>query len=63
MYSLNRCIQRCSLSLVVRRSHPNDQGYIIVRTPHNNTIYYDNSRTNSFVNEDRHEQIDTTHTF
>ncbi|CAF4869965.1 unnamed protein product [Rotaria sp. Silwood1] len=51
------CIQRGSLSFTARWSRRNGQGYIIVRTPLNHTIYFGNPRTKSFADEGRHEQV------
>jgi hypothetical protein len=51
------CVQKGSLSFVAQWSRQNGQGYIIVRTPLNNTIYFGNPRTNSSVDEGRHELV------
>ncbi|CAF3882669.1 unnamed protein product [Rotaria sp. Silwood1] len=51
------CVQRGSLSFTARWSRRNSQGYIIVRTPLNHTIYFGNPRTKSSADEGRHEQV------
>jgi hypothetical protein len=51
------CVQKGSLSFVAQWSRQNGQGYIIVRTPLNNTIYIDNPRTNSSVDKGQHELV------
>jgi hypothetical protein len=51
------CVQRGSFSFVAQWSRQNGQGYIIVRTPLNNTINFGNPRTNSYVDEGQHELV------
>ena len=51
------CVQRGSLSFVARWSPGKGRGYIIVRTPLNNTIYFGNPRTKSSIDEGRYEQV------
>jgi hypothetical protein len=51
------CIQRGSLSFIARWSRQNGRGYLIVRTPLNNTIYFDKSHTNSSLDNGRYEQV------
>ncbi|CAF3784813.1 unnamed protein product [Rotaria sp. Silwood1] len=51
------CVDRGSLRFVARWSRQNRQGYLIIRTPLNHTIFYDNSHTNSSADEGRHEVI------
>jgi hypothetical protein len=51
------CIKRSSLSFVARWSPRKGRGYIIVRTPLNNTIYFGNPRTKSSVDEGQQEQV------
>jgi hypothetical protein len=51
------CVQKGSLSFVAQWSRQNGQGYIIVRTPLNNTIYFGNPNNNLSVDEDRHELV------
>jgi hypothetical protein len=51
------CVQKGSLSFVAQWSRQNGQGYIIVRTPLNNIIYFNNPRTNSSVDKGQHELV------
>ena len=51
------CVQRGSLSFVARWSPRKGRGYIIVRTPLNNTIYFGNPRTKSSIDEGQYEQV------
>ncbi|CAF1114543.1 unnamed protein product [Adineta steineri] len=53
----NMCIQQGELSFTARWSQRKGQGYIIVRTPLNNTIYFGNSRNKSSVDQGQHEQV------
>jgi hypothetical protein len=51
------CVQKGGLSFVAQWSRRNGQGYIIVRTPLNSTIYFGNPRTNSSVDDGQHELV------
>jgi hypothetical protein len=51
------CIERGSLSIAARWSPRKGQGYLIVRTPLNNTIYFGKPRTNSSADEGQHEHV------
>ncbi|CAF3878678.1 unnamed protein product, partial [Rotaria sp. Silwood1] len=51
------CVQRGRLNFVARWSRRNSRGYIIVRTPLNNTIYFGNPHANSSADEGRHEVV------
>jgi hypothetical protein len=53
----NMCVQKGSLSFVAQWSRRNGHGYIIVRTPLNNTIYFGNPNNNLSVDEGRHELV------
>jgi hypothetical protein len=54
----NMCIHRNSLRFVARwSSGRKGQGWIIIRTPLNNTIYFRNLRTKSFVNRSQVDEI------
>jgi hypothetical protein len=51
------CVTRGSLNFVARWSPRNGRGYIIVRTPLNNTIYHGKPRVKSSADEGQHEQV------
>ncbi|CAF1070666.1 unnamed protein product [Adineta steineri] len=53
----NMCIQRGRLSFTAHWPQRKGQGYIIVRTPLNNTIYFGSPRNKSSVDQGQHELI------
>ncbi|CAF4114098.1 unnamed protein product [Adineta steineri] len=53
----NMCIQQGELSFTAHWPQRKGQGYIIVRTPLNNTIYFGNSRNKSSVDQGQYEQV------
>jgi hypothetical protein len=53
----DKCIKQGNLSFVARWSPRKGRGYIIVRTPLNNTIYFGNPRTKSSADEGQHEKV------
>ncbi|CAF4425310.1 unnamed protein product, partial [Adineta steineri] len=57
----NMCIQQGELSFTAHWPQRKGQGYIIVRTPLNNTIYFGNPRTNISVDQGQHEQVRDGH--